>query len=80
MVERHGGRYLARTAGIETIEGESRAPQVVLLIEWPTREAAQAFYDSEEYRPHREARRAGARNRFLIVSGEDVNGVARIES
>ena len=79
LVERHGGRYLARTAGIETIEGDGAPPQVVLLIEWPDRESAQAFYHSEEYRPHREARRAGARNRFLIVSGEDVNRVARIE-
>lgn len=34
MVERHGGRYLARTAKIEQIEGD-RAPQGFLLIEWP---------------------------------------------
>ena len=79
MVERHGGRYLARSADIELMEGEQAPPQLVLLIEWPTRQAAQDFYDSEEYRPHREARRAGARNRFLIVSGEDVNRAARIE-
>jgi uncharacterized protein (DUF1330 family) len=79
MVERHGGRYLARTTRIEQIEGERTPPQVMLLIEWPTREAAQEFYDSEEYRPHREARHAGARNEFLIVAGEDSNGVARIE-
>ena len=79
MVERYGGRYLARTASIETLEGEQPQPQVVLLIEWPTRAAAQEFYDSEEYRPYREARRAGARNRFMIVAGDDVNGVARID-
>jgi uncharacterized protein (DUF1330 family) len=78
MVERYGGRYLARSVQVERIEGEQQAPQVVLLIEWPSREAADAFYESEEYRPHREARRRGARNRFLIVSGEDVNGLARI--
>jgi uncharacterized protein (DUF1330 family) len=79
MVEGHGGRYLARTGQIEQLEGERRLPQVVLLIEWPTREDAQRFYDSEEYRPYREARRAGARNELLIVAGEDVNGLARIE-
>ncbi len=79
MVERHGGRYLARTATIERVEGDRDAPQVVLLIEWPSREAARAFYDSEEYAPFRSARMRGARNEFLLVAGEDVNGVARIE-
>ncbi len=78
MVERRGGRYLARTATIEQIEGERTPAQVVLIIEWPSKQAADEFYESDEYRPHREARRAGARNEFLIVAGEDVNGVAKI--
>ena len=78
MVERYGGRYLARTATIEQIEGERKPAQVVMIIEWPSKQAADEFYASEEYRPHREARRGGARNEFLLVAGEDVNGVARI--
>jgi uncharacterized protein (DUF1330 family) len=79
MVERHGGRYLARTTSIEQVEGERPSPQVFLLIEWPSKEAADGFYESDEYRAHREARRAGARNEFRLIAGEDVNGVARIE-
>ena len=80
MVERHGGRYLARTTRYEQIEGagEHDAPQLLMIIEWPSKAAADAFYDSEEYRPHREARRNGARNAFFLVAGEDVNGVAKI--
>jgi len=78
MVERYGGRYLARTAQIEQLEGERTVPQVMLVIEWPSREAANDFYESEEYRAYREARRAGARNEFRLIAGEDVNGVARI--
>jgi uncharacterized protein (DUF1330 family) len=78
MVERRGGRYLARSARNEKIEGERDLPQVQLLIEWPSKQAANEFYESEEYRPDREARRAGARNEFVLVAGEDVNGVARI--
>jgi uncharacterized protein (DUF1330 family) len=78
MVERRGGRYLARSARIEQIEGGRPVPQIVLIIEWPSKQAADEFYESEEYRPYREARRAGARNEFVLVSGEDVNGVARI--
>jgi uncharacterized protein (DUF1330 family) len=79
MVERRGGRYLARTARVERLEGDGPAPQVLLIIEWASREDAEAFYESEEYRPYRERRRRGARNDFLLASGEDVNGVARIE-
>ena len=79
MVERRGGRYLARSIQVEQIEGERKPPPIVMIIEWDSREAADEFYESEEYRPYREARRAGARNSFLIVTGEDVNGVARIE-
>ncbi|HEX4438051.1 MAG TPA: DUF1330 domain-containing protein [Solirubrobacteraceae bacterium] len=79
MVERHGGRYLARTTKIEQIEGERPLPQVFLLIEWPSKEAADGFYESEEYRAHREARRVGAHNEFRLIAGEDVNGVARID-
>jgi uncharacterized protein (DUF1330 family) len=71
MVQARGGRYLARTGRSEAFEGERSPPQTVLLIEWPSREAAQEFYDSEEYRPYREARRAGSRGVFLLVAGED---------
>ena len=71
LVRAHGGRYLARTGRAETVEGERIPPQTVLLIEWPSREAAQEFYDSEEYRPYREARRRGSRGVFMLVAGED---------
>jgi uncharacterized protein (DUF1330 family) len=78
MVERRGGRFLARTVQIEKVEGEREAPQVFLLIQWPSKEAADSFYESEEYLPYREARIKGARNQFFLVSGEDVNGVANV--
>jgi uncharacterized protein (DUF1330 family) len=78
MVERRGGRYLARTGQIDRIEGERAPPQVSVIIEWPSREAAEEFYESDEYRPHREGRRHGARNEFLLVAGEDVNGLAKM--
>jgi uncharacterized protein (DUF1330 family) len=78
MVERRGGRYLSRTGRIEKIEGERTPPHAVVLIEWPSKEVAEEFYASEEYKPYREARGQGARNEFMLVAGEDVNGLARI--
>lgn len=78
LVERHGGRYLARTPAIEKLEGERPTPQIYLVIEWPSKEAALAFYESDEYRPLLESRRASSRGEFVLVAGEDVNGLAQI--
>ena len=78
MVERHGGRYLARTSRVEKLEGERAPPRVALIVEWPSREAALAFYESDEYRPFRDRRLAGARNELALVAGEDATGTARI--
>jgi uncharacterized protein (DUF1330 family) len=77
LVEQSGGRYLARTSNIEKLEGE-RMPQLCVILEWPSREAAVALYESDEYRPYRESRSAGAINKFLLIAGEDIAGVARI--
>lgn len=78
LVERAGGRYLARTSKVEKIEGERPRPQIALIIEWPSRAAAVTFYESAEYRPYRESRLAGAKNEFLLVAGEDMTGAATI--
>lgn len=80
MLERYGGRYLARTPRVEKIEGERPVAQLYLLVEWPSREAMDAFYESDEYRPYREARVKGARNEFVIVPGEDIARLAKIET
>jgi uncharacterized protein (DUF1330 family) len=78
LVEQSGGRYLARTSNIEKVEGERPIPQIFLLIEWPSKEAAEAFYESDEYRPYRQSRIEGARNEFVLVAGEDIANAAQI--
>ena len=78
MVEKHGGRYLARTSKVERLEGERKLLPVFLIVEWPSKEAAEAFYESEEYRPYRDRRVAGAKNEFLLVAGEDVTKAAHV--
>lgn len=79
LVEERGARYLARTSKVEKIEGVRKVPQILLIIEWPSQEAAKAFYESEEYRPYRQSRIAGARNEFLLVAGEDMTRTARMQ-
>jgi uncharacterized protein (DUF1330 family) len=79
LVERHSGRYLARTPNIEMVEGDrTPLPQIYLIIEWPSKAAAEAFYNSGEYRPHLVSRRNGSKGKFVLVAGEDVTGVAEM--
>ena len=52
----------------------------VVLIEWPSREAAEEFFESEEYRPYREARRAGSRGVFLLVARVRTSTVAPLRA
>jgi uncharacterized protein (DUF1330 family) len=78
MVEQRGGRYLARTSTLEKMEGGRALPQILVILEWPSKESAMDFYESEEYRPYRASRIAGAKNEFLLAAGEDVAGVAQI--
>jgi uncharacterized protein (DUF1330 family) len=37
-----------------------------------------SFYESEEYRPYRQNRIAGAKCEFLLVAGEDITKTALI--
>ena len=79
LVEEYGGRYLARTSKIERLEGERKVPQIFLIIEWPSKDAAQSFYESNAYRPYRKSRTEGARNEFLLVAGEDMTRTAHVD-
>lgn len=80
MVESHGGRYLARTSHFERMEGDRESPQLLLVVEWPSHEAAMAFYQSAEYQPFLRARLAGSIGQFYLVPGEDTSNVANIAS
>jgi uncharacterized protein (DUF1330 family) len=78
LVEQGGGRYLARTSKIEKLEGERKVPQIFVIIEWPSKDVAKAFYECDEYRPYRHSRIEGATNEFLLVAGEDMTKRARM--
>ncbi len=72
IVEQHGGRYLARTGNFERVEGDSSTPDLQVIIEWPSKEAALAFYSDPAYQPYLQARQAGSSSDFFLVAGEDI--------
>ena len=61
-----GGTYIVRSGNIEVVEGDQRCDSVVVL-EFPTREQALAWYHSQEYRPLRDLRQASASASIMLV-------------
>ncbi len=74
IVHKHGGKYLARSGNITTIEGEALDSTLVGLLEFPSIEAVRAFADDPDYREYRDARRAGSISRFHVIDDTDLAG------
>ncbi len=71
LVAEHGGKYLARTASHEQVEGSAQPAALRIVIEWPSREAALAFMNDAGYAPHLEARTAGSNSHHFLIEGKD---------
>ena len=71
LVAKYGGKYLARTATHEQIEGKTQDAALRIIIEWPTREAAVAFMEDPDYVPHLKARTAGSNSVHFLVAAKD---------
>jgi uncharacterized protein (DUF1330 family) len=67
MIERFGGRYLARGPGIGLENVETGA--AVVISEWPDAEAIRAFWDSAEYAELKSKRLELADAQVLLVGG-----------
>jgi uncharacterized protein (DUF1330 family) len=62
-----GGRYLARGGEVESFEGG--APARVVVLEFPTLDAARAWYHGEQYTAARALREAACDARMFVVDG-----------
>ncbi len=71
LVAKHGGKYLARTATHEQIEGQAQDAALRIIIEWPSKEAALAFMEDPEYVPHLRARTSGSDSVHFLVEAKD---------
>lgn len=67
-VEAHEGRYLVRGGQVAALEGAWEDDRMV-VVEFPTREAALAWYHSSAYRPLRDLRQAAAATVILLADG-----------
>ena len=69
-VTQYGGTYLTRGGDSETMEGDALPPRTVVL-EFPSVEAAKAWYNSPEYQEIIGIRHANATGFAQIVEGAD---------
>ena len=74
LVEKHGGRYLARSGNIETIEGEKKDSTLVAILEFPSRAALDQFAADPDYAPYGQARQSGSVSNFHVIDDTDIAG------
>jgi uncharacterized protein (DUF1330 family) len=77
LVHKHGGRYLARSGNVTTLEGRPLDTTLIALMEFPSEEAAKAFTNDPEYAPYVAARQQGSESRFQLIDGSDIAGTIR---
>jgi uncharacterized protein (DUF1330 family) len=67
-IAKYGGKYLVRGAKTTTLEG-SWSPSRFVMLEFPTADAARAFWSSPEYAPAKALRQSSATTEMLLVEG-----------
>ncbi|MBI4572098.1 MAG: DUF1330 domain-containing protein [candidate division NC10 bacterium] len=67
-IAQHGGRFIIRSSEYEVLEGRWRPARLVVL-EFPTVEAAKRWYESEEYRKVMPIRLRHAVSNMILVNG-----------
>ena len=67
-MQAHGAEVCVRGGKVEVLEGDW-TPNRVVLLKFPTAEAARAFYDSPEYAAAKAARQGAAVMRMVLIEG-----------
>ncbi len=69
VIESYGGKFLARGDISQQIEGTEDAPDAVVMLEFPDRESALAFWTSEEFAPLVALLQTGSSMETMLVDG-----------
>jgi uncharacterized protein (DUF1330 family) len=68
IIEKFGGRAIARSGEPITLEGPRETRRMVIL-EFPTVGKAREFYDSSDYQKARKLREGAATGELVVVDG-----------
>lgn len=67
-LEKVGARYLVRGGAFEVLEGDWQ-PRRLVLLEFPSRAVAEAFYRGPTYQGLKQVREAASHGRLVLVEG-----------
>jgi uncharacterized protein (DUF1330 family) len=67
-IGKFGGRFIARGGAVEVLEG-TWEPKRLVLLEFPSAEAARQWYESEDYAPAKALRQATSTGDLVMVEG-----------
>src|SRR5262245_64729045 len=67
-IAKYGGRYLVRGGEIEQLEG-AWSPRTLIVVEFPSKAQAHAWYRSPEYAAALEVRDAALSRNLILVDG-----------
>jgi len=69
LIRKHGGKVLAPFASkVEALEGNTKLPTNVVILEFPSKEQAKAWYNDSEYAPLIKLRQTGADGELILVT------------
>ena len=69
LLESIGARYIARGGQMEHLEGAEEDNRRVVIMEFPSYEAARNYYFSEDYRALKALRNGASDAKFVLVEG-----------
>src|SRR5436305_10198162 len=74
LVHKHGGKYLARSGNVKTLEGKPLDTTLIALLQFPSADAVREFATDPEYAPFAAARQRGSESRFQLIDDTDLAG------
>lgn len=73
LVDKFGGKYLVRAPGAIALEGIESENNSVVISEWPSKEQAQNFWNSDEYKEVKKLREGMADCYVIIIETDAIN-------
>jgi uncharacterized protein (DUF1330 family) len=72
LLEKYGGKYLIRAPGAIPLEGIDDDNNSVVISEWPSKERALEFWNSDEYQEIKKLREGIAECKVLVIEAEGI--------
>src|SRR5262249_18704916 len=74
IVHKHGGKYLARSGNVKTLEGKPLDTTLIALLQFPSAAGPEGFSNDRNYVLHAAPRQAGSEGRFQLIDDTDLAG------